>query len=79
MSASSSVNDKDLDRISKSLHRSENLGFLCHMNTKLGNQADHETQKLRLMDPMTFCGKVLKMLLCNYKYFNFYSFILYWK
>lgn len=54
MSASSSVNDKDLGRISKSVHCSENLGFLCHMNTKLDNQADHATQELCLMDPKTF-------------------------
>lgn len=38
------------------------LKTLFHMNTKLGKQADHKTQEFSLMNPMTFCGKVLKRL-----------------
>lgn len=32
------------------------------MNMKLGKQADHKTQELSHMDPMPFCGKVMKKI-----------------
>lgn len=32
------------------------------MNTTLGKRADHKTQELSHMDPMPFCGKVLKKI-----------------
>lgn len=62
MSDSSSVNDKDVDRVSKSLWCSESLGLLCHMNTELGNQADRKTQESSLMDPMPFLWKGIEKI-----------------
>lgn len=78
MSDSSCVNDKDLDRISKSLWCSESLGFLCHMNKELGNQADRKTQESHKRNAI-FVGRYWKDKLHNWNYFSFYSFGLYWK